>query len=221
MRQKLFDDRALGLGRLRAGADFLLQAITPFLQRSEIGQDQLGVDHFDVAHRIDRRADVMDVGVLEAADDLHDRVHLADVAEELVAQAFARARAFHETGDVDELDRGRDDLLRTREFRQDFEPRIGHGDDAEVRIDRAERIVRRLRLARSGDGVEERRFSDIRQADDSSAQHKARTLRRETQARNRVLRRVEIAAPLRFHEEQAQAVEHDYDGAAFMRDDPE
>ena len=46
----------------------------------------------------------MDVRVLEAADHLHDGVHLADVREELVAEAFALARALHEAGDVHELD---------------------------------------------------------------------------------------------------------------------
>ncbi len=49
---------------------------------------------------------------------------------------------------------------------------VGNGDDAEVRIDGAERIIRRLRFAGAGDRVEERGFADIRQADDSSAQHR-------------------------------------------------
>jgi hypothetical protein len=40
-----------------------------------------------------------------------DGVDLADVAEELVAQAFALGRAAHQAGDVDEAELGRDDLL--------------------------------------------------------------------------------------------------------------
>ena len=35
------------------------------------------------------------VGILEAAHDLHDRVDFADVRQELVAEAFALARALH------------------------------------------------------------------------------------------------------------------------------
>ena len=116
MREQLLDHGRLGFRGLRSGSDFLLQAVTPFLQGGEVGQDQLGVDDFDVAHRIDRAADVMDVAALEAAHDLHDRVYFADVAEELVAEAFARARAFHEPRDVDELNRGRDDFLRMRKL---------------------------------------------------------------------------------------------------------
>ena len=45
-----------------------------------------------------------DVGILEAADDMDDRVGLADVGEELVAESFALSRAFHEPADVDDLD---------------------------------------------------------------------------------------------------------------------
>ena len=161
----------------RSGADFFLQAVAPFLQRSEIGQNQLGVDDFDVAHRIDRAADVVNVAALEAAHDLHDRVYFADVAEELVAEAFARARAFHEPRDIDELNRGRDDFLRMRKLREHFEPRVGHRHDAEVRIDRAKWIVRRLRFAGAGDGIEESGFADVRQTDDSGAQHRRGVMR--------------------------------------------
>ena len=116
MREQLLDHGRLGFRDLRSGSDFLLQAVTPFLQRSEVGQNQLRVNDFDVAHRIDRAADVVNVAILEAAHDLHDRVYFADVAEELVAEAFARARAFHEPRDVDELNRGGDDFLRMRKL---------------------------------------------------------------------------------------------------------
>src|SRR6185503_8391025 len=71
----------------------------------QVREHQLGVDHLDVAHRVDRARDVMDVGILEAAHHLDDRVHLADVGEELVSQPLTLARALHQPGDVHELDR--------------------------------------------------------------------------------------------------------------------
>ena len=49
------------------------------------------------------------------------------------------------------------------------EPGVGHGDDADVRIDGAEGIVGRLRLAGAGDGVEEGGLADVGQSDDSGA----------------------------------------------------
>ena len=110
--------------------------------------------------------------LFEAAHDLHDRVHFADVAEELVAESLARAGAFHEARDVDKLNRGRDNFLRVRKLGEHLEARIGHGDDAEVRIDRAKGIVRRLRLAGACDGVEKGGFADVRQTDDPGAEHR-------------------------------------------------
>jgi hypothetical protein len=59
------------------------------LSTCEVGQHQLGVDGRDVAERVDRAVDVHHVGHLEAAHHLQDRVDLADVAEELVAEALA------------------------------------------------------------------------------------------------------------------------------------
>ena len=47
----------------------------------------------------------------------------------------------------------------------------GTVDDADVGLDRAERVVRRLRFARAREGVEERGFPDVGQPDDSGAQH--------------------------------------------------
>ena len=72
--------------------------------RREVGERQLDLDGLDVAARVDRAFDVDDVFVLEAADDLHDGVGLADVGEELVAEALALRRAAHESGDVHELE---------------------------------------------------------------------------------------------------------------------
>ena len=59
----------------------------------------------------------MNVAVLEAAHDLHDRVNFANVMEKLIAQSFTCACAFDQAGNIDKLDRGRHDLLRMRNFR--------------------------------------------------------------------------------------------------------
>ncbi len=69
--------------------------------------------------------DVDDVVVGERAHHLADRVRLADVGEELVAQALALARALDDAGDVDERDRRRDDPLAVEDLREDVEARVG------------------------------------------------------------------------------------------------
>ena len=71
--------------------------------------------------------------------------HSRMLAEELVAQPLALGGAAHQAGDVDEVEPRRDDLLRLGEPRQLVQPRLGHRDLADVGLDGAERIVRRLR----------------------------------------------------------------------------
>ncbi len=106
------------------------------------------------------------VVVLEAAHHVHDGVHLADVAEELVAQALAPAGALHQAGDIHEFQRGGGVLLGVVHLGQHVQPVVGHGHHAGVRLDGAEGIVRRLR-ARAGDGVEQRALAHVRQANDA------------------------------------------------------
>src|SRR3546814_20798629 len=85
---------------------------------------------------------MLNVVILETAQDMDDRVDFADVAEKLVAEPFALRRAAHEAGDVDESELRRDDLLAARDRRQLFPPRIGDRDVADVRLDPAEGRVR-------------------------------------------------------------------------------
>jgi hypothetical protein len=54
----------------------------------EVRVDQLGLDRLDVAQRVDRALGVDDVRVVVRADDVDDRVGLADVGQELVAEAL-------------------------------------------------------------------------------------------------------------------------------------
>jgi hypothetical protein len=94
-------------------------------------------------------------------------VDLADVGEELVAEAFALAGAGDEAGDVHELDGGGDDDVGLGDFLQDVGALVGHGDDAHIGIDGAERVVGRFRLAGAGEGVEKSGLAHIGETDDS------------------------------------------------------
>src|ERR1051326_1113525 len=53
------------------------------------------------------------------------------------------------------------------------ESRVRHRDHSDVWIDRAERIIFCWRLVSARDRIEERRFPDVRQTDNSRAQHSA------------------------------------------------
>ena len=108
-----------------------------------------------------------DVVVIKAAHHLGDGVGFADVGEELVAQAFAFGCARDESGDIDKFHRRRQHPLRFNDGRQRVQPRVGHVNDAGVRLNRAERVVLRVNPG-VGQGIEECRFADVRQADDAA-----------------------------------------------------
>ena len=147
---------------------FFSQSDGALLERFEIGEHQLRLDDVDIAQGIDAVLDMGDVTVLEAAHDMGDGVAFADIGEELVAEALTLRGAAHQPGDIDEGEPRRDDLLRAGDLRQHVEARVGDCDIADVRFDRAEWIVRRLRGRRLRQRVEERRLADIRQADDAA-----------------------------------------------------
>ena len=114
---------------------------------------------------------MMDVVVLETADHLDDGVNLADVAEELVAEALARTGALDEAGDVDEFDGGRDELFGAGNLGEHFEAGIRDGDHPDIRVDRAKGIVGGLGLACAGDRIEQGGFANIRETDDTCGEH--------------------------------------------------
>ena len=97
------------LGRLLS-RHLLDQARNLLLQRLHVRQDELGRDGFDVPLRIDAALDVHDVRVGERAGDHADRVRLANVGQELVAQALPLGGAAHDSRDVHEAHGCGDDL---------------------------------------------------------------------------------------------------------------
>ena len=162
----LLQDGHLGNGFLVAAAGRADGLVQDVLHHLHVGQHQLGLDGADVPDRVHRALDVHDVRVLEAANHVEDGVHLADVAQELVAQAFALAGAADDAGDVHQTDDGGDDLLALDELLERGQPGVRHGDHADVRLDGAEGVVGRLDPRRR-EGVEERALSDVRETDDS------------------------------------------------------
>ena len=95
---------------LRLHPGVALEPLQPGVEGLQVGEDQLGVDRRDVVGRLDLAVDVRDVRVVERPHDLADRVRLADVGEELVAEALPLTRPADDAGNVDERDRGRHDL---------------------------------------------------------------------------------------------------------------
>ena len=140
---------------LVARLGFFLARLPAFFQGGDVGEDQLRIDDFNVAHRVHTAQFVNDVVIFKTAHHLHDRIGLADIGEELVPQSGTLRSTFHQTGDVHEFNRGRHQFFRSGNFREHRESGIGHGDHADIRVDRAKRIIRGLRLAGAGYGIEQ------------------------------------------------------------------
>jgi len=83
------------------------------------------------------------------------------VRQKLIAESLALGGALDQAGDVDEFDDGGDLLLRLDDLVERFEARVRHLDDADVRLDRTERIVLGRCRFRGRECVEQRRLADI------------------------------------------------------------
>ena len=192
--ERLAEDAGGDLRFLVALRALLGERGNALLEALEVAQQQFGLDHFGVGDRIDLVGDMLDIVILEAAQDVDDRVDFADVAEELVAEAFALGRALHQPGDVDERQLGRDDLGRTRDPGQRVEPGIGDRDLPDIGFDRAERIIGRLRRLSLGQRIEQGRLADVGQADDTAFEAHDSSYRGECERLSRALPRIEAGA---------------------------
>ena len=154
------------LGAVLVALRLFFQARQGLLDGGHVGQHELGLDGVHVAARVHPARHVHHVGVTEETHDFADGVRLADVREELVAQALALAGAGHETRDVHELDGGGHDARGMVDVRQRVQARVGHGHHAHVGLDGGERVVgREAALVR--EGREQRGLADVRQTDDT------------------------------------------------------
>ena len=144
-----------------------LQLGQAVFQMLDVGEHQFDLDCLHVGDRIDLARHMDHIGILEAADNLENRVDLADMRQELVAEALALAGTLHDAGDVDQLQSGGNHLLRWDVFRDQREAAVGHAHHTLVGLDRAEGVVRALRGLRHGQRVEERALADVGESDDA------------------------------------------------------
>ena len=164
-------DRGDDRGRVLVEPRLLLQARQRLLDGLQVGEDQLGVDRLDVVLRARPRRRRARRSGREGPDDLADRVGLADVREELVAQALALAtrRARCRRCRRSDTVAGSDLAAEPKISASIVQARVGHADDADVGLDRGERVVRREHVV-LGQGVEQGRLADVGQADDADGE---------------------------------------------------
>ena len=162
-RRHLVDERLVALGRLAALLDLVLD-------RLEVGVGELELDDAEVLERIGRARDVV---VGEGPQHEDDGVGLADVAEELVAEALALARAGDQAADVDELHGGGHHVAALAHRGEGVEAGVGDAGHADVRV-RGGEGVRRGQRAATGQRVVQRRLPRVGETDEPEPLHRAR-----------------------------------------------
>ena len=110
---------------------------------------------------------MIDVVIVEAAHNMDDGGALADVAQKLVAETCALAGTLDQTCNVNKLNDGRRFLVGLPDLGQLVQPRVGHGHDAGVRLNRAEGVVGRLRVLGAGQRIEQGRLAHVGQTHDT------------------------------------------------------
>ena len=161
-RGDLLAERLVELGLAR-------RLVEPLLDRLEVGEGELDLDDAQVLDRVGRARHVV---VDERPQHEHDGVDLADVGEELVAEALALAGALDEAADVDDLHGGVHDVAALGHLGQAVEALVGHLGDADVRVLGGER-VRRGERAAAREGVVQRALPGVGEADEAEAFHAA------------------------------------------------
>ncbi len=153
---------------LLGGLGISLRLDELLVDRLEICERELGIDRFDVVERVDAASHVGHVIVFETAHDVGDRVRFANIREEFVPESLAFRGPRDQSGNVDEFHGRGYELFRPDDARKHPEPRVRDRDDANVWIDRAERVVLGRDLGR-GQRIEQGGFANVGQADDTAA----------------------------------------------------
>ena len=160
----------LNLGSLVAsGLGLLLDFLYALLYGLEVFDEQFGVDDLLVAHGIDSAVDMGYIVVVETAQHVDNGVGLAYVGQELVAETLPLAGTFDKAGDVDNLNGCGHHGARLAHLDEARQTVVGHGDDAHIGLDCAEREIGALGLC-VRQAVEKRRLADIGQSDDTTFQ---------------------------------------------------
>ena len=142
-------------------------AVQRLLHSGQVGQAQLGLDHFNVGNRVNLVRHVDHVGVFKATHHVHNRVGFADVGQELVAQAFALGSASHQACDVHKLHNRGHDALGRDDLSQLVQAGIGHLHHTSVRLNRAEGVIFSSNAGFS-QGVKEGGLAHVGQAHDAA-----------------------------------------------------
>ena len=141
----------------------LVRLLDPALDHLQIRHDQFQIDNRNIPLRVRGPLHMDHILVVKTADHMDNGVCLPDIRKKLVAQPFAPARAFDQSGNVHKFHNRRGFLQRLVQFRQIVQPFIRYRHHAHVGIDGTEGVIRALGPG-VGDRVEQSGLSHVGQS---------------------------------------------------------
>ena len=161
----LLEDLHLLLGCLVIGlCDLLLEILDSLFSIVQILGDELLIDHLHVPDRVYILLDVQHILVLKCPDNMIQPIHLLDIGEKLIAES-GLALAL-DSSNIDYIQRGSRLLFRFEELDEIIEPNVRHLNLRFIRLFLLELVAANLHFHLRQD-VEQRRFADIRQTDNT------------------------------------------------------
>ena len=144
----------------------LFRSVNTALKHLKIGKNELKIDGFNITNGIYVAVNVNDVLVCKATYHVNDRINRADMSEKFITKTFALRSTLDKTCNVNEFDDSRRVLFRIIHLGKIVKTAVRHGNDTDVRLNRAEGIVLRCG-SRIGQCVKKCTFADVRQTNDT------------------------------------------------------
>ena len=124
---------------------------------------QFIVDHLHVAHRVDGRIDMRYVVIVETAEHMQYGIRLPDIGKKFVSETFTFRCAFHQTCNVDDLNRGGHHRLGGAHIHEPRQTVVGNRYHAHIGLYRTEREIGTLSL-RVAQAIEQGRLTHVGQS---------------------------------------------------------
>ena len=113
-------------------------------QYFQIREDQFQIDRLDIPERVNTSVYMNDIAVLKTSYHMNDRIHLPDICKELISKPLSFGCPLYQTRNIHKFNCCRNNLFCVVHFPEDIQTLVRNGYNTNVRVNRAERIVRRL-----------------------------------------------------------------------------
>ena len=113
------------------------------VENLNIRKDQFQIDGLNITRRINGTVDVDNIGILETAHYMYNRIDLPDIGKELVSESLSLAGTLYKSCNINKFDCGRCHLFCMIKFTELYDSLIRNRNDSYVWIDGRKRIVRR------------------------------------------------------------------------------